>query len=184
MGHEGNWTATGIDGTQRASHGLRRLTSRMAAAAVLAGTALLLGACQPTTSQAAADLALAAAPVSSIRSSPDAGPGGAPVSVARARAVFAALCVSTGGERRRTEQAAAADGFVLNTTYGTYYHPRDNLSVKLTGGDCSMVFVSRAAEAELRTALTSLNAGRPPIRWQGALRVAGDPYYNVRIAAQ
>jgi hypothetical protein len=146
---------------------------------VLAGAAIAsLAACE-------APVDVAAPPTEqTIRASADAGPGTNPISAERARAVFSALCVAQRGSPAGTEAAAAADGFVRNTTYGTYYHPRDNLSVKLIDGDCSMVFASRAPEGELKEALTSLTAGAPPVRFSPNSLPSEDPYYNVRVAAQ
>ncbi|MCX7300155.1 MAG: hypothetical protein NTX73_07205 [Rhodobacterales bacterium] len=145
----------------------------------LTGAAIAaLAACQ-------APVEVAAPPTDqTIRASADAGPGTNPISAERARAVFSALCVDQRGSPAGTEAAAAADGFVKNTTYGTYYHPRDNLSVKLINGDCSMVFASRAPVGELEAALTSLTAGAPPVRFSPSSLPSEDPYYNVSIPAQ
>jgi hypothetical protein len=143
---------------------------------LVAATAGLL-ACQPTVTPTTT-----AAPV--IKASASAGPGSNSISAARARSVFASLCVNQRGSRSGTETAAAADGFIKNTTYGTYYHPRDNLSVKLIDGDCSMVFASTASPAELQKALTSLTSGTPAVRFAPSVSLDSTPYYNVRIAAR
>lgn len=149
-----------------ASRGLRAIGF----VAAIAG----LCACQPTDAPTTA-----AAPL--IKTSATAGPGSNPISATRARSVFASLCINQRGSQSGTEAAAAADGFVKNTTYGTYYHPRDNLSVKLIDGDCSMVFVSTASAAELQKALTSLTSG---VRFSPGASLGGTPYYNARIAAR
>lgn len=143
--------------------------------ALVAGT-LALAACQPTTTPATAS-----APA--IKVSANAGPGANPISTARARSVFASLCVATGGSLSATEAAAAADGFIRHASFGTYYHPRDNLSVKLIEGDCSMVFASAASAAELQEALTSLTTS-PAVRFSPSVSLDGKPYYNARIAVR
>lgn len=150
-------------------HGLRTLA--------LVAAAVGLCACQPTDTPATMT-----APV--IKTSAQAGPGSNPITAARARSVFASLCVTQRGSPSGTEAAAAADGFVKNTTYGTYYHPRDNLSVKLINGDCSMVFVSSASATELREALTSLASGAPAVRFAPSVSPDATRYYNARIATR
>lgn len=78
---------------------------------------------------------------------------------------------------------AAVNGFVQNTTFGTYYHSKYNLSVKLIGGDCSMVFASTASAARLQLAFANLETHGPKARFRLALSQGGTQLYNVRIAS-
>lgn len=78
-----------------------------------------------------------------IQVSDDAQPGPNPISANRAVAVYEALCLKQLPKFAGTEQAAIAEGgFVKHRSFGTYYHQRDNLSVKLINDGCSMVFQS------------------------------------------
>lgn len=147
--------------------------------AMLALLALGLAACQSSQTTSAGDDSVPVA--ASIQRSPDAGPGSRPISVARAEEVFTDLCVSQAPGFSGTEAVAASYGFVQNTVYGTYYHPRENLSVKLVRGDCSMAFASSADPGELERALTSLAAPGSSIRFEQAHYINGTQYYNVRI---
>lgn len=77
------------------------------------------------------------------------------------------------------EGPAARHGFVWNSRFGTYYHPQENLSVKLVDGTCSMVFQSTAAMGDLQPALAALGAGI-----QLKQRSFGDQtIYNARLSA-
>jgi hypothetical protein len=148
----------------------RRMALTLAAFAALA-------ACQPASPAVPSG-------AQTIRTSAEAAPGTAPISIDRARAVFSSLCIAGLGSRTTTEKAAAEGGFVKSASTGTYYHPRDNLSVKLIDGDCSMVFASNAPERDLEAALTSLTAGSPPVLFGPGRQFGADTYFNVRIAAQ
>jgi hypothetical protein len=144
--------------------------------------AMALCACQPSVTAPTTSDAVTSAP--EIKVSANATPGTNPISAARARSVFAALCITSKGARPATEAAAAADGFVKHASYGTYYHPRDNLSVKLIDGDCSMVFASTASPTELEKALVSLTSGSPAVRFAASPLPDETPYYNARIAVR
>ena len=173
--------------------GPRASGRRISAMTSVLGKAILAPGFRPVAFAFAASAALAAcqpaspaAPVGeqTIRTLAEAAPGTAPISLERARAVFSSLCIAGRGSRTTTEKAAAEAGFVKSASTGTYYHPRDNLSVKLIDGDCSMVFASQAPERDLRAALTSLTSGSPPVLFGPARQFGADTYFNVRIAAQ
>lgn len=116
-----------------------------------------------------------------IQQSADARPGGLMVSPARAGEVFSELCVVTAPTFEGTELAAAQNGFVENTTLETYYHPSENISVKLEGADCSMVFASEADQAEVENALVQgLSAATEP-NLAADIRLRVWPYYSARI---
>lgn len=144
--------------------------------AVLFALALGLAACQSTTDDAAGPSTTA-----SIQRSPNAGPGIRPISVARAEEVLTDLCVRQTPTFEGTEAEAASYGFVQHTVYGTYYHPRENLSVKLVRGDCSMVFASNDDPVALEQALTSLSAPGSSIRFQQRDYINGTQYYSVLV---
>lgn len=113
-----------------------------------------MAACQPTTVTAPD----AQAPVEITRSA-NAGPGSRALSSNEAAAIFINLCLSQKPGFAGTQQAAAQNGFVLNTQFGTYYHPRFNLSVKLVNGRCSMVFAPRTSLADTEAAIRAAAPG-------------------------
>ena len=144
--------------------------------AVLFALGLGLAACQSTT-----DGAEGPGTTASIQRSPNAGPGARPISVARAEEVLTDLCVRQAPAFGGTEAEAASHGFVLNTVYGTFYHPSENLSVKLVRGDCSMVFASNDDPVALEQALTSLDAQGSSIQFEQRHYVDGTQYYSVLV---
>lgn len=123
-------------------------------------SATLLAACEAPRAGSGGDAgeATASGPVR-LMASAQAGPGAQAISPARAAAVFEALCVSAGPSLADKAGAASAQGFVLNTTFGTYYHPGQNLSVKPVPAGCSMVFLGKGSEAAFRSALEALGPG-------------------------
>ena len=76
---------------------------------------------------------------------------------------------------------AARHGFVENTTFGTYYHPRENLSVSVSDGACSMVFASDAGPIEVGQALIALETPETSILYPGPITVNGNEYYSARV---
>ena len=145
---------------------------RLCAPFLIAGS-LALAACNVP-----ADQGLAAV---NIVQSPNAGPGTRSLPPATATRFFKALCVDHRPGFKGTPAAAAANGFVQHSTFGTFYHPKNNQSVKLTNGECSMVFGSSASTASLQSAFEQMDANGGAIRF---LRAPADditPLYNVRI---
>jgi len=126
-------------------------------------------------------LARGPATAASLRRSPDAAPGSRPITVARAEEIFADVCVRQAPSFDGIEAQAASYGFVQHTTYGTFYHPRQNLSVKLVRGECSMVFASNDDPGALEQALTSLGSQGASIQFEQGQYVDGTQYYNVRV---
>ena len=113
-----------------------------------------------------------------IKRSADAGPGANPISTGRATQVFSDLCVRQAPNFTGTEGLAAKNGFVQNTQFGTYYHPQENMSVKLIGGDCSMVFASNDDTGALEQ---SLLASAPMAQFRPGTSLGNDHFYNVRL---
>ena len=101
-----------------------------------------------------------------LAASANAGPGSNALSVARARMVFEKMCVEAGPSFEEKVAPAAALGFVLNTRFGTFFHPTDNLSVKVVSEGCSMVFGSGASPEAVTKTLEGL---APGIRVRGTI---------------
>ena len=83
--------------------------------------------------------------------SPHAEPGPKHVSLDVAVQFFKAMCVNTLPRFKNIEKPAAANGFVKHTRFGTFYHPKYNLSVKRITAQktCSMVFSSKEKSTAL-----------------------------------
>ena len=174
---------------------LKKLTQ--AATVVLAIGAL--AACETTTTSPAsgpetsgsartAETATAAAPSPVVQSgsgrvqrAADAAPGERPVPAARAVQYYSALCGQAANGRRAVEAAAGANGFVQNTKTGTYYHPQDNLSVKLTENICSMVFASESASSSVLAAFNGLSGTLSTTRARDQGKRQGKNYYSAAL---
>ncbi len=91
-----------------------------------------------------------------IKVSEDAGPGPELISSNRAVAVFKKLCLEQLPRFEGTERVAANEDFVQHKTFGTYYHPRDNLSVKPVHDGCSMVFQSKDTQTRIKADFAKL----------------------------
>ncbi|MGV6850391.1 MAG: hypothetical protein ACWA5A_18610 [Marinibacterium sp.] len=135
---------------------------------------LTLAACDPASTPDGD------APASLVRS-PNAGPGNAPVPAARAVAYFNGMCAAAKLGRASLDATAAQNGFVQNSNTTTYYHQREDLSVKLADGSCSIVFTSKDNPATVQSALTGASADLGPVRFRDAGVVNGRHYYNARI---
>ena len=116
-----------------------------------------------------------------IPQSPNAGPGTRSLPPATATRFFKALCVDHRPGFKETPAAAAANGFVQHSTFGTFYHPKNNQSVKLIDGECSMVFGSTASLSSLRSAFEQMDANGGAIRFRRAPADYITPLYNARI---
>lgn len=121
------------------------------------------GTATPSATQPTAEAA-AAAPQPVVQSgsgrvarAADAAPGERAVPATRAAQYYAALCGQAANGRRAVEGAAGANGFVQNTKTGTYYHPIDDLSVKLTDNICSVVFASNSSSASVLATFNGLS---------------------------
>ena len=113
-------------------------------------TALVLSACNGTSPAA---LETPAAATTRLVAGPNIGPGPAITSPATAAGLMRAVCGST-----VPAKAAAANGFALNTSFGTFYHQQLDLSIKHRSDRCSMVFASNASLAEVERALAAAPA--------------------------
>ncbi len=74
--------------------------------------------------------------------SPNAGPGAQDADSAVAARIFYDVCVETLPTHDGAAAALANYPFTRHSTFGTYYHNVQNLSVKIVGGQCSMVFAT------------------------------------------
>lgn len=137
---------------------------------------LALTACQTTMDNAEPVSALKA-----ITRSATANPGSKPISAQRATQVFTELCVQQRAGFSGTEASAAANGFVQNSRTGTYYHRRENLSVKLIRGKCSMVFVSKVPFRTLSQAFKTLKTDGRPIQFAPDTILSNVIYYRAVI---
>lgn len=138
------------------------------------GLVAALAACDQPTGPANRELALSAEP---IPSSPSAGPGSVRLSAAQAAQAFSRVCVASLPDFATAPQRLG-EGFVQNSTTGTYYNSRLNLSFKLIDGDCSMVFGSSANSASV---LNQLSATHPDTRARTGVFAN---LYNARISAR
>ncbi|MEX0280240.1 MAG: hypothetical protein AB3N13_03495 [Arenibacterium sp.] len=100
---------------------------------------------------------------------------------ATAARFFATLCVAHRPGFAGTPAAAAANGFVQNTTFGTFYHPKNNQSVKLVNDECSMVFGSDASESALKSAFARMDANGGKVTFRKGLSDGQMQLYNARI---
>ena len=143
----------------------------------IAGVAVILAlaGCETPTPTASVQTAAPQA----IRVSDKASPGSQVITAARAAQVFGDLCVRNLPNFAGIESDAAQNGFVWNSTFGTYYHPTENLSVKLVDGTCSMVFQSSADLPALQGSIGALSS-RATI---SARSFANQKIYNARLSA-
>lgn len=133
---------------------------------------LVLAGCQTTSVEG---------DVPTIEQSEDARPGALMVSPARAGQVFSDLCVAPAPTFEATEAAAAQNGLVDNPRLETYFHPSENISVKLEDGACSMVFASDADQADVESAMVqSLSVATAP-NLAADIRLRVWPYYSAVI---
>jgi len=136
-------------------------------------------------------LALASA-CAQVPQSPTAGPGQTDASPDTAGQIFNAMCLTSGPDFAGAPQAAANFPFTYNTTFGTYYHNVENLSVKLLGDPtqtCSIVFVTpadpAAAFARMERVINTINPTDDSTVTVNASRTAdGKNILNARINAQ
>jgi len=142
---------------------------------IICAAILTLAACDGPQS------APSASGTSTLARSASAGPGSKPVTSSTAVNYFTALCGQTDKSRANVETAAAANGFVQNTSTTTYYHQQNDLSVKLTDGVCSIVFVSKDNPSAVRSAFDSLSGSLGPVSFRDGGVIGGEHYYNARI---
>ncbi len=82
------------------------------------------------------------APAAPIPVSTTAGPGAGFMSPFDAGAIFADACLIRGTRFQTATEGLRVYNFTHNTQLGTYYHNTKNLSVKVKGNSCSLVFAS------------------------------------------
>ena len=90
-------------------------------------------------------IALAAAgctDISGIPQSATASPGKNLISAEAAGRLFAETCLATAPNFKHVAQEISGKPFVQHSESKTYYHTSDNLSVKVSGYGCSLVFKS------------------------------------------
>lgn len=97
------------------------------------------------------------APAELVRG-PGIGPGSKSVSGDRAAAYFTAMCGAADQGRASLEAVAAQNGFAQNSSTTTYYHQKDDLSVKLSGTLCTIVFTSKDSPSRVIAALEATSA--------------------------
>lgn len=113
-----------------------------------------------------------------------ASPGSLPISTERATQLFADLCVQQAPTFSGTVAEAIANGFNPNPMLGTYFHPRENLSVTAGDGACTMVFASNADRQLLQESLVSLVPSGMPVVFAPQRFASGNEYYGIRIDSQ
>ena len=120
--------------------------------------------------------------------SPNATPGAQPADPRFAAQVFNDACVQTLPDFSGTPQAIAAYQMTQHARFGTYYHNQQNLSVKLIGQDCSIVFgVAGDATSAIVAFGTVLNTLAPDpdinVLLDGSKGPDGLFYVNARTTA-
>lgn len=127
-----------------------------------------------------------------VPQSPTAGPGPVDASPDTAAQIFNAMCLTQKPGFGGTAQAATSFPFTYNSTFGTYYHNEQNLSVKLLGDPvqtCSIVFVTSAdANATIARFGQVLNTINPTDNSNVGVSASpssdGKYFLNARISAQ
>ncbi|SEW28827.1 hypothetical protein SAMN04488515_2044 [Cognatiyoonia koreensis] len=127
-----------------------------------------------------------------VPQSPTAGPGPVDANPDTAAQIFNAMCLTQQPGFSGTAQAATKFPFTYNSTFGTYYHNEQNLSVKLIGNPvetCSIVFITPAdANATLARFGQVLNAINPTDDSVVVVRASrstdGKNLLNARLSAQ
>ncbi|SMO54790.1 hypothetical protein SAMN06265380_102159 [Ruegeria faecimaris] len=142
---------------------------------LFAGALLILAACQTTTESTSPSNP------PEIKRSSNAGPGANPVSAGQATAYFRALCGQAELGRSALEDAAAANGFVQNSKTTTYFHQKQDLSVKLTDTACSIVFVSNENPSTVNGTFNALQSDLGPISIRDVGVIGGEHYFSARI---
>lgn len=129
-----------------------RVTSTVKLAAALCA-AWMLTACD-TPTPAVVD---APATVELVRAS-NIGPGPQSVSADRAAAYFTSMCDAADRGRSSLEAVAAQNGFAQNSATSTYYHQKEDLSIKLVGSSCSIVFTSKDDPSRVVATMSAASA--------------------------
>ena len=116
--------------------------------------------------------------------SPNASPGAQPASPRMAAQIFNDACVQTLPNLAGAPQAIAAYPMTQHATFGTYYHNQQNLSVKLIGADCSIVFEPNITPAAALVGFgIAVGADTNPVTIRLSPGPAGSSYINARTTA-
>ena len=149
-----------------------RVISTVKLAAALCA-AWMLAACD-TPAPAAVD---APATVELVRAA-NVGPGPQSVSADRAAAYFTAMCGAADRGRDSLEAVAAQNGFAQNSSTTTYYHQKEDLSIKLVGSSCSIVFTSKDDPTAVVAALKATSSTLRNVSAKDAGTQGGRHYYR------
>ena len=129
-----------------------RVTSTLKLVAAFCAAWMLAACDTPATGAVEAP-----APAELVRG-PGIGPGSKSVSGDRAAAYFTAMCGAADKGRANLEAVALQNGFAQNSSTATYYHQKDDLSVKLSGTLCTIVFTSKDSPSRVIAALEATSA--------------------------
>jgi hypothetical protein len=88
-----------------------------------------------------------------ITTPPNPAPGNQPASPVEAGRVFAKDCLQTLPDFATIKTALAGEPFTIHSTFGTFYHNQQNLSIKVVptpeGANCSNVLSSATAAEQI-----------------------------------
>lgn len=113
--------------------------------------------------------------------------GGQLVNPAEAGVLFAHACIKTRPDFRGMPNALVGQPWVQNSATSTYFHQKQNLSLKVHGAECSMVFAAPDGDESVverlatGTAVALKQPAPPGITLTSRVEADGLRYYRMGI---